>query len=62
MVTLLKELATDHDATIMVVTHDRRIVEFADRVVNMVDGRIISGAALGDSAPEDGKIIYTSPP
>ncbi len=62
VVTLLKELATDHDATIMVVTHDRRIVEFADRVVNMVDGRIISDTALGDSAPEDGKIVYTSPP
>jgi putative ABC transport system ATP-binding protein len=62
VVTLLRELATEHEATIIVVTHDRRILEFADRVVNMVDGRIISEVTLRDSVPQDGKIFHSQPP
>ncbi len=40
VVALLKERVADEKATIFMVTHDPRIFEIADRVVEMVDGRI----------------------
>jgi putative ABC transport system ATP-binding protein len=54
VVMLLKELAIEHAATIIVVTHDRRILEFSDRVVTMVDGRIVSYLASHNSGPQHG--------
>jgi putative ABC transport system ATP-binding protein len=49
VVRFLKELATEHQCTIIMVTHDNRILEFADRIVNMVDGRIVSDVVLRDA-------------
>jgi putative ABC transport system ATP-binding protein len=46
VVTLLKELAIQERATVMMVTHDNRILEYADRIVNMVDGSIVSDVVL----------------
>jgi putative ABC transport system ATP-binding protein len=42
VVTIFKELARDEHCTILMVTHDNRILDVADRIVNMVDGRIVS--------------------
>ena len=42
VVTMLKELARSEGSTILLVTHDSRILDVADRIVNMVDGRIAS--------------------
>jgi putative ABC transport system ATP-binding protein len=36
----LKSLAREAGSTIVIVTHDARIIAAADRIVNMVDGRI----------------------
>ena len=49
VVTLLKELATESGASIMMVTHDNRILEYADRIVNMVDGHIVSDILIRNS-------------
>jgi putative ABC transport system ATP-binding protein len=38
---LLREVATGHDLSLVVVTHDARIFEFADRIAEMDDGRIV---------------------
>ena len=38
VVKLFKELTTKEGCTVMMVTHDNRILELADRIVNMVDG------------------------
>jgi len=38
---ILKKTALKEDRAIIVVTHDPRIVEFADRIVHMEDGRIV---------------------
>ncbi len=38
----LKNLARQDGTTILIVTHDARILEAADRIINMVDGRIAS--------------------
>ena len=42
VITVLKELARSEGSTILLVTHDSRILDVADRIVNMVDGRIAS--------------------
>lgn len=40
VVTLLQELARNQGAPILLVTHDSRILDVADRIVTMEDGRI----------------------
>jgi len=42
VVTILQELAATERATVLLVTHDTRILDVADRIINMVDGRIVS--------------------
>jgi len=49
VVTVLQQLAVEERAAIMLVTHDNRILDIADRIVNMVDGRIISDVVVQES-------------
>jgi len=42
MMRLLREIAAEDDRCVIVVTHDTRVVEFADRVAQMDDGKIVS--------------------
>jgi putative ABC transport system ATP-binding protein len=42
VVTIFKEMAKNEQCTILMVTHDSRILDVADRIVNMVDGKIAS--------------------
>jgi putative ABC transport system ATP-binding protein len=39
---LMRELALGDDRALVIVTHDARIFEFADRVATMDDGRVVS--------------------
>jgi len=41
MMAVLRGVAQTPDRTLIVVTHDNRILEFADRVAHMDDGRIV---------------------
>jgi putative ABC transport system ATP-binding protein len=50
VVTLFQELARDEGCTILIVTHDNRILDVADRIVNMVDGRIKSNVFVEEAA------------
>ncbi len=38
---ILREIASQKDRTVLIVTHDNRIFHFADRVLEMSDGKII---------------------
>jgi len=49
VVNLLKELTTKEGCAVMMVTHDNRILELADRIVNMVDGSVRSDVVLRDA-------------
>jgi len=40
VVSLFKQLASERDTTILMVTHDTRILDMADRIITMEDGRI----------------------
>lgn len=50
VVTLFQELAREEGCTIIIVTHDNRILDVADRIVNMVDGCIHSDVLVQESA------------
>ncbi|MDT8451576.1 MAG: ABC transporter ATP-binding protein [Gammaproteobacteria bacterium] len=41
MMNLLRDIAHSPDRTLIIVTHDNRILEFADRIARMDDGRIV---------------------
>jgi putative ABC transport system ATP-binding protein len=49
VVDILRDFARDEGACIIIVTHDNRILDVADRIVNMVDGRIMSDVLVGES-------------
>ena len=49
VVRLFKELTVEDNSAILMVTHDHRIIELADRLVHMVDGRIVSDVMLNDA-------------
>jgi len=50
VVTLFQELAHQEGCTVIMVTHDNRILDVADRIVNMVDGRIKSDVFVHEAA------------
>ncbi|TAE60547.1 MAG: ATP-binding cassette domain-containing protein [Nostocales cyanobacterium] len=41
VVELMQKLAKEHGATILLVTHDNRILDIADRIIYMEDGHLI---------------------
>ncbi|MBS9384026.1 MAG: DevA family ABC transporter ATP-binding protein [Dolichospermum sp. BR01] len=41
VVNLMQQLAKEQDCTILIVTHDNRILDIADRIINMEDGYLI---------------------
>ena len=49
VIRLLKQITVQNGAAVMMVTHDHRIIESADRLVHMVDGRIMSDVLLHDA-------------
>jgi putative ABC transport system ATP-binding protein len=49
---LLRRFALDQDRVLVVVTHDERIFEFADRIARMEDGRIIKIENSSSRAPK----------
>src|SRR5215475_1706450 len=49
VVRLFKDLTVEDGTAIVMVTHDHRIIELADRLVHMVDGRIVSDVMLTDA-------------
>ena len=49
VVDLLKETSAEDGTAILMVTHDHRVIEHADRLVHMVDGRIVSDVILSDA-------------
>lgn len=50
VVELLKKMAKEHETTIIIVTHDNRILDVADRIVNLIDGRIRSDVLVQEAA------------
>lgn len=49
VVTMLREFAANDGRAVVMVTHDNRIIGHADRIMSMVDGRIVSDVRVGDA-------------
>ena len=49
VIDLLKQSTVEYDAAVIMVTHDFRVIECADRLVHMVDGKIVSDVVLHDA-------------
>jgi ABC-type lipoprotein export system ATPase subunit len=62
VMTLLAEVAKDESRGVLVVTHDPRILPFADRVVRIEDGKIV-GEERRDAkrAPGEGGCVTQGP-
>jgi len=50
VVEMFRALAQQERVTIIIVTHDNRILDVADRIVNLVDGRIVSDVLVKEAA------------
>ncbi len=50
VVDLFKKMAKEDNVTIIIVTHDNRILDVADRIVNLVDGHIRSDVLVQEAA------------
>jgi len=51
VVTLMQKLAKEDGLTILMVTHDNRILDVADRMITMVDGYLSSDQTFNTSSP-----------
>jgi putative ABC transport system ATP-binding protein len=52
---LLRRLAHEHDRAVVMVTHDHRATAYADRTVEIADGRLVAGVpAAGHGRPATG--------
>jgi len=49
VVNLLRERADRDGVAVMIVTHDNRILDVADRIVSMVDGHVASDISVADA-------------
>ena len=52
VVRMLRRAATEHGAAVICVTHDVRLEAFADRVVHIEDGQILSDQPPAHAAPK----------
>lgn len=49
VVSLLREFASQEGRAVVMVTHDNRILDRADRIMSMVDGRIVSDVLVNEA-------------
>lgn len=49
VIAMLKEWAAENGSAVVVVTHDNRVLDSADRIVSMVDGAIVSDVYLREA-------------
>lgn len=50
VVNLMQKLAREQGSTILLVTHDNRILDVADRIVHLEDGRLVKDKLNGQAA------------
>lgn len=50
---LIQEIARDNHQTIVMVTHDRRLAEYADKIIHVLDGKIQKVEVVDKTAKEE---------
>ncbi|QSJ20951.1 DevA family ABC transporter ATP-binding protein [Nostoc sp. UHCC 0702] len=51
VVNLMQKLAKEQACTILMVTHDHRILDIADRIVHMEDGKLVQQSSIQQAVP-----------
>jgi putative ABC transport system ATP-binding protein len=59
---MMRDLARQHGRGVAVVTHDSRVVEFADRIVHMEDGRIAEQETEASGRKGPAGVLSMGPP
>lgn len=59
---MMRDLARTHGRGVVVVTHDSRVVEFADRIVHMEDGRIAEMETEASGRKHPAEVLNMGPP
>lgn len=49
VIDLLQGLGREHGTATLLVTHDSRVLDAADRIVNMIDGRVVSNVHVNET-------------
>jgi putative ABC transport system ATP-binding protein len=49
----MQKMAKEEGITILMVTHDNRILDVADRIVNLVDGNLESDNVVNNTVTSD---------
>ncbi|MCA6600802.1 MAG: ATP-binding cassette domain-containing protein, partial [Pseudanabaena sp. M57BS1SP1A06MG] len=55
VVTLMQKMAKEENITILMVTHDNRILDVADRIINLVDGNLESDNVVNTDITNDAR-------
>jgi putative ABC transport system ATP-binding protein len=50
VVNLMQKLAREQGSTILLVTHDNRILDVADRIVHLEDGKLVNNSRTKQAA------------
>ena len=50
VVNIMQKLAREQGSTILLVTHDDRILDIADRIVHLEDGRLVNNSVKEKAA------------
>jgi len=61
VVTLMQKLAKEDGLTILMVTHDNRILDVADRMIKMVDGYLDSDESIDQTLNQDQHSHHEAP-
>ena len=61
VMTLLQTLTREHGCTVLMVTHDNRILDVANRIINLVDGRLESEQIIQPQSSTDPTWSVNSP-
>lgn len=57
VVNLMQKLAKEQGCTILIVTHDNRILDIADRIIHMEDGHLVTNTGVTLSNPNSVAVI-----
>ncbi len=57
---LLKKLNAEEGYTIIVVTHDSRVAQYSDKIINLLDGQVLNETYPGGSREHEAKVSRVS--
>jgi ABC-type lipoprotein export system ATPase subunit len=57
---LLRRIATEHDAAVIVVTHDESLFDRFDRIFHLRDGRLVAPQTTAATSPHQAASEATS--